>query len=161
MNKTAAISLLAVGALVTAVVVGELTKSDAVDPRDAGVITKTVSPDPVDIPPIDPATKAQTPTPVSSLTPEKKMEVHAVVDGAALVPVLYQSDGGVTKLDAFPCSWRPKGVKPTDCLRRTPKDLSGKTNVDPGDENTIPPGEGVGPGCAPRPCRIFAGQKTP
>lgn len=157
--------------LATAVVVGgllaigvgvALTSKDAeVSTADAGTPTKTVNPDPFDTPAIDPTTKNQTPTPVASLPVSKQMEVHAVVDGVSLVPVLYQPDAGITKLDAFPCSWRPKGVKPSDCLRKTPLDKTGKTNVDPGDENTMPPGEGVGPGCVPRPCRIFAGQKVP
>lgn len=72
----------------------------------------------------------------------------------ATIYVVPQKDGGVAKLAQSPCARRPTGVKASECLRRLP---DGGT-YDFGDENTMQPGEFVGPGCKRTACVVFAGE---
>lgn len=63
-------------------------------------------------------------------------------------------DGGVVYTATSPCRWRPRGAKPSDCLKLLP---DGGT-YDFGEENTLQEGEWVGAGCVEVPCSVWYGQ---
>lgn len=79
-------------------------------------------------------------------------------DGGPVVPVWVADDGGLMKLDLFPCAKRPAAVPATalGCVYRIDGGL-----VDFGDDNVMQPGTWFGPACVRTPCVIMWGDSQP
>lgn len=86
-------------------------------------------------------------------------------DGGFAYVAFSKDDAGndvKTVLDHSPCTKRPAKTDPASCVRSVVDPVSGKpVVVDPGDENVMQAGEGVGPGCVETACAVFFGEDPP
>lgn len=136
-----------------------------------GVGTKE-DPTPTDVVPLATATQL-------GLVPPAAVYKAARSDGGTTYYALAQVDAGCaidpklgtavcttaqvqTFLDHSPCLKRPAKTDPSQCMRSTVDPRTGKpVIIDPGDENVMQAGEGVGPGCVEVPCAVFFGEDPP